>query len=127
MDALTRRSTNEAGLECPETERETDQPFYDLAMVAHLPEVARRYFAQAIEPGTPLRRVVRLEMAGTFIMNANDMPMRARQILAPPGRGFVWQAEIGAGLLRLLRPRLLRPRLLRPPRLLTPPRRLHRT
>jgi hypothetical protein len=65
-----------------------------------LPEVAQRYFARAIEPGTPLHRMVRLEMEGSFIMNGNPMPMTARQILAPPAQGFVWQAEVGSGLMR---------------------------
>ena len=79
--------------------READPQHYDRAMVANLPEVAQRYFTRAITPGTPLHRVVRLEMAGSFIMNGNEMPMTARQILAPPGQGFVWQAEVGTGLM----------------------------
>jgi hypothetical protein len=80
--------------------READPPAYDQALVADLPEVAQRYFARAIEPGTPLYRTVWLEMEGSFIMNGSEMPMTARQILAPPARGFVWQAEIGSGLMR---------------------------
>ncbi|PZX46816.1 hypothetical protein LY56_01025 [Roseinatronobacter thiooxidans] len=83
-----------------EAVRETDPAPYDPAMVADLPEVAQRYFARAIAPGTPLHRVVRLEMAGSFIMNGNEMAMTARQILAPPAQGFVWQAEVGQGLMR---------------------------
>ena len=83
-----------------EAAREADPPPYDPAMVADLPEVAQRYFARAIEPGTPLHRVVRLQMEGSFLMNGTPMPMRARQILAPPARGFVWQAAIGAGVMR---------------------------
>ena len=83
-----------------EAVREADPPRFDPAMVADLPEVAQRYFARAIDPGTPLHRVVRLDMEGSFIMNGNPMPMTARQILAPPARGFVWQAEVGTGLIR---------------------------
>jgi len=80
--------------------READLPRYDPAMVADLPEVAQRYFARAIAPGTKLHRIVRLEMEGSFIMNGNPMPMTARQILAPPAHGFVWHAEVGSGLMR---------------------------
>jgi hypothetical protein len=80
--------------------READPPAYDPRMVADLPEIAQRYFARAIEPGTPLHRVVRLEMAGSFVLNGTEMPMAACQILAPPARGFVWQAEMGQGLMR---------------------------
>lgn len=73
---------------------------YDPAMIAFLPPVAQRYFARAIAPGTPLHRKVRLEMSGQFVMNGKALPMRACQILAPPAEGFVWQAWIGAGLMR---------------------------
>lgn len=83
-----------------EAAREADPPRFDPAMTAELPEVAQRYFARAIEPGTPLHRVVRLQMEGSFIMNGNPMPMTARQILAPPAQGFVWQAEVGSGVMR---------------------------
>ncbi len=80
--------------------REAEPLRYDPAMVADLPEVAQRYFARAISPGTPLHRVVRLEMEGTFVLNGRPMPMRASQVLVPPGLGFVWKAEVGSGLMR---------------------------
>lgn len=83
-----------------EATRDPDPPRYAAAMVEDLPEVARRYFARAIEPGTPLHRVVKLEMDGSFIMNGRPMPMTARQILAPPSRGFVWEARVGQGLMQ---------------------------
>lgn len=80
--------------------REAQPSVYDPSMVAGLPPVAQRYFARAIRPGTPLYQMVRLEMSGSFTLNGKAMPMQARQILAPPARGFVWQAEIGRGLMR---------------------------
>lgn len=83
-----------------ESARKADPPRFDPAEIADLPEVAQRYLSRAIAPGTPLHRVVRLEMEGSFIMNGNAMPMTARQILAPPAQGFVWRAEIGSGLMR---------------------------
>jgi hypothetical protein len=83
--------------------RWTAAPPFDPAMVAGLPEPAQRYLRFAIAPGTPLRRVAELDMAGRFGLGDRDRPrylrMRAREIIAPPD-GFVWTATIGAGLLR---------------------------
>lgn len=67
---------------------------YDPAMVADLPEPARRFFTFAIKPGTPLLTVVEIDMVGEFSLGSRNKPnykaMRARQILAAP-TGFVWK------------------------------------
>jgi hypothetical protein len=78
---------------------EAEPPRFDPSMAADLPEIGRRYFASAIAPGTPLRRVVELEMEGTFLLGERAFPMAAEQILAPP-HGFVWRARVGGGALR---------------------------
>lgn len=71
---------------------------FDPAMLADLPEPARRYLAQAIAPGTPLRHVAVIEMAGSFDLGSaeapNGAPMVAEQILAGPA-GFVWKMRSG--------------------------------
>ncbi|WP_019612009.1 DUF6544 family protein [Thioalkalivibrio sp. AKL7] len=79
-------------------QREPRPASYDPDMVADLPEIAQRYFASAIAPGTPLHRAVRLEMEGSLILNGRELPMQADQILAP-GHGFVWRAHAGSGLI----------------------------
>ncbi len=81
------------------SQREPTPANFAPAMVADLPEIGQRYFANAIAPGTPLHEVARLEMEGSLILNGREFPMRAEQILAPP-HGFVWRARAGAGLLR---------------------------
>jgi hypothetical protein len=77
---------------------------FDPAMVAMLPDPARRFFEQAIRPGTPLYRVAELEMAGRFGMGGKARPgymaMTARQVLAAPN-GFVWRMAAGRGVLRI--------------------------
>jgi hypothetical protein len=73
-------------------------------MVAGLPDPARRYFMLAIAPGTPLRMVAELEMAGEIGLGdkeqPNYQPMVAKEVLAPP-HGFVWMPRIGTGLRRV--------------------------
>ncbi|AOY88443.1 hypothetical protein BKP64_09850 [Marinobacter salinus] len=77
---------------------------FDPAMVASLPEPARRYFSYVIELGTPLYTVADIAMEGRFGMGNRDKPdylrMTARQVLAMP-TGFVWKMNAGKGLMRL--------------------------
>ncbi|HEY9433203.1 MAG TPA: DUF6544 family protein [Blastocatellia bacterium] len=70
-------------------------------MVSDLPAPAKRYLLHAIRPGTLLASSVSLEMRGTMRLKPEQewMPMKARQILAPP-KGFVWRADVGDGLMR---------------------------
>lgn len=75
---------------------------FDPAMTAGLPEVARRYFAHAIAPGTPLSSVALLEMEGTFLLGDRDnyqtYAMKAREVLRAPAE-FVWVPRLSSGLL----------------------------
>ena len=74
------------------------QGTFDPAMVAALPDPARRYFLYTIAPGTPLRTAAVIGMGGEIGMGDKAAPgyrpMRARQILAPPA-GFVWELDAG--------------------------------
>ena len=76
---------------------------FDPAMVAGLPEPARRFFLFAIEPGTPLRTGVEIAMAGELSLGTkaapNDQPMQAQQLLVAP-HGLVWRVRTGRGLVR---------------------------
>ncbi|HEX2560262.1 DUF6544 family protein [Phenylobacterium sp.] len=75
---------------------------FDPRQLAGLPEPAQRYFRYAIAPGAELRTVAEITMQGRFSLGSKPepgyMPMRAREILAPP-RGFVWLPAIGSGLM----------------------------
>lgn len=75
---------------------------FDPAMVASLPDPARRYFEYTILPGTPLYTVADIRMTGQFSLGTKDAPnytaMTARQILSAPD-GFVWKMSAGAGLM----------------------------
>lgn len=77
---------------------------FDPAMVADLPDPARRYFLHAIDSGAPLGTVAEIEMTGELSLGTkakpNYMPMEARQILAGEC-GFVWTLRVGSGLMRL--------------------------
>lgn len=72
---------------------------FDPAMVAGLPDPARRYFAYMIAPGTPLNAAVTLKMQGDLGFGDKSKPgyrpFTAEQILAPP-YGFVWRLKAGA-------------------------------
>ncbi len=78
----------------------SDPPVFEPAMVADLPEPARRFFEYAILPGTPLRPVAQIEMAGRFSLGgfdgATDYTMVATQVLAAPG-GFLWAMKARHG------------------------------
>jgi hypothetical protein len=63
---------------------------FDPAMLAGLPEAARRWLSHAITPGTPLWRSVELSMHGQ-IRIGSWRPFTARQVLAPP-EGYIWAA-----------------------------------
>ncbi len=65
------------------------EPF-EPALVADLPEAARRWLLHAIAPGTPLWGSVLLTMRGEIRLGS-WRPFTAHQVLAPP-RGFVWAA-----------------------------------
>ena len=71
---------------------------FDLSIVADLPEPAQRYFEFTIQPGTPLRTSVRIQMTGEISLGTKAAPnyqlMQAQQILAPP-HGLVWKLKSG--------------------------------
>ena len=71
------------------------------AMVAGLPEPARRFFHFSIEEGARLWTVVEIDMGGQFSLGSKEQPryqpMQAWQILAAP-HGFVWQLQLPGAL-----------------------------
>ena len=77
---------------------------FDLALVADQPEIARRYFAHAIAPGTPLASAVTLQMRGTFLLgdlqHHQRYRMTAQQILRPPFE-FVWMPVLTSGVMTI--------------------------
>jgi hypothetical protein len=74
-----------------ELSRPTPDPVpFDPAMVADLPEPARRYLTHAIAAGTPLWRSVQVAMVGQ-IKIGTWRRFHADQVVAP-GQGYVWAA-----------------------------------
>jgi hypothetical protein len=61
---------------------------FDPSIVKDLPEPARRYFLFTISPGASVRTVSEISMIGEIGLGSrqapNYVPMRAKQILAPP-------------------------------------------
>ena len=83
---------------------DTSPSRFDPSMVDRLPEPARRFFRFAIKPGAALTTVAEIRMGGELGLGTkeepNYMPMRAHQILTPPG-GFVWKLSAGRGAMRV--------------------------
>ncbi|HYF16825.1 MAG TPA: DUF6544 family protein [Ramlibacter sp.] len=77
---------------------------FEAALVAQLPDPARRYFLFSIAPGTPLRPVSEITMEGELSLGTRadprTQPMQARQILASP-HGFVWRLRAGQGAMSI--------------------------
>lgn len=77
---------------------------FDPAMIADLPEPARRYFLYAIQPDTPLRTVATISMTGRFGLGTKTKPtyfdMTAIQTLSMPA-GFVWKMGAKRGPMRV--------------------------
>jgi len=59
-----------------------------------LPDPVRRYFKEAIAPGTPLATSACFRMHGSIKLGRRWVPFGARQVLAPH-YGFVWAARAG--------------------------------
>ena len=76
---------------------------FDPSSVEDLPEPARRYFLYTMEAGVPISTVTEISMSGEIALGSksrpNYLPMRARQVLAPP-HGLVWNVNAGRGLIR---------------------------
>lgn len=78
-----------------------DPELFAPAMVADLPEPARRYFTYTIQTGTPLLPIAEIYMRGQFSLGTRAdpryQPMAAREILAAP-EGFVWAMRTRGGM-----------------------------
>lgn len=76
--------------------REAGAERFQPAMVANLPEPARRYLLHAIQPGTPLATSVDLRMKGRLRLSPERpwMSMKGAEVITD-GEGFVWKASVG--------------------------------
>jgi len=88
-DSLVERRARQALIELGSSEPSV----FDPSLVAELPEPAQRFFNYTIQPGTPLRLVVEIEMDGELSLGNKHKPgyrpMQARQLIAAP-HGFIW-------------------------------------
>jgi hypothetical protein len=77
---------------------------FDPALVAGLPEPARRFFRFAIVPGARLTTVAEIRMEGELSLRSKQdpryAPMRAQQVLAA-AHGFIWRVAVGRGAMRV--------------------------
>jgi len=69
---------------------------FTAGLVAHLPELARRYLHHAIDDGAPIARAVRLRMHGEIRLKEWSA-FTAEQVIAYP-KGLVWSARTRIGL-----------------------------
>jgi hypothetical protein len=71
---------------------------FDVSMVDHVPEPARRYLLHSIRPGTPLAKSVRLSQAGSMKPNptSDRADLKAEERLTP-FVGFAWHANVQMG------------------------------
>ncbi len=92
------KAENNAWRELAGTQSDAGETFQP-AMVADLPEPARRYFNFTIQPGTRLVQAVEIDMTGELSLGTAEAPvyrpMSAREILCPPC-GFIWSLRCGA-------------------------------
>jgi hypothetical protein len=75
------------------------QRTFDPDLLRGVPDAVARFLTHAIVPGTPLASAVRLQMHGEIKLK-RWMPFTASQVISW-GRGFIWEASVGSGLLRI--------------------------
>lgn len=106
LQALRRSDARREASAWRELERlgQADDGLFDTAMVADLPDPARRYFLFAIAPGARLGRGVCIDMTGELSLGSKSrpkfMPMTARQILVGE-HGFIWRLRAGSGAMSI--------------------------